>query len=176
MCCSWWSEVRTQDSTEYYLTVYGSLVGANLLFALIRAFLFAYAGICAATRVHKHLLGSILRAPVRFFDVTPLGRVINRFSSDLYAIDDTLPFMLNIFLAQTGLLLGSLVLTSLGLPWILIVFAPLAFVYYHVQRYYRVTSRELKRIVSVTLSPIYAHFTETVTGLSTIRAMRHSDR
>ena len=176
LCFSSWSHFWAQRNTEYYLTVYSSIVGANLVFALVRAFLFAYGGICAARTIHRHLLRNVMRAPVSFFDVTPLGRIINRFSSDLYAIDDSLPFILNIFLAQTYLLLGSIAVTCYGLPWFLVLLAPLTVVYYYIQRYYRLTSRELKRISSVTLSPIYAHFNETVTGLTTIRAMRHSDR
>ncbi|XP_073417492.1 ATP-binding cassette sub-family C member 10 isoform X3 [Dendrobates tinctorius] len=113
---------------------------------------------------------------VSFFDSTPIGRIINRFSSDLYCVDDFLPFILNIFLANVFGLLGMLVMISYGLPLILPVLMPLAFLYYYMQRFYRHTSRELKRLHSITLSPIYSHFSETLTGLSTIRATRHADR
>ncbi|GFN76447.1 multidrug resistance-associated protein 7-like [Plakobranchus ocellatus] len=166
----------SSDNLRFYLGIYGGLAGANSLFTLIRAFLFAYGGICAATVVHKRLLSAVIKAPISFFDSTPIGRILNRFSSDLYSVDDSLPFILNIFLAQAYGILGTLVVTCYGLPWFLVCLIPMAAFYYKIQLYYRHTSRELKRLSSVTLSPIYAHFSETITGLSTIKAMKHMER
>ncbi|XP_067031621.1 ATP-binding cassette sub-family C member 10-like isoform X2 [Acropora muricata] len=161
-----------KDTVTFYLVVYGGLAVANTIFTLLRAFLFAYGGLCAAKVLHSRLLKSILSAPVSFFDVTPIGRIINRFSSDMYSIDDSLPFILNIFLAQAFGVAGTVVITCYGLPWFILVLVPLVLMYYYIQNYYRRTSRELKRLMSVTLSPIYAHFSETLSGLTTIRALR----
>ncbi|XP_059683666.1 ATP-binding cassette sub-family C member 10 [Gavia stellata] len=161
---------------NFYLIVYGSIAGANSLFTILRAFLFAYGTIRAATVIHNQLLQRALKATVTFFDTTPTGRILNRFSSDLYCVDDSLPFILNIFLANMYGLLGMLVIITYGLPWIGLVLLPLAAVYFSIQRYYRRTSRELKRLYSVTLSPIYTHFSETLSGLSSIRAMRATQR
>ncbi|NXR83587.1 MRP7 protein, partial [Pycnonotus jocosus] len=161
---------------NFYLTVYGSIAGANSLFTIIRAFLFACGALRAAAVIHNQLLQRVLKATVTFFDTTPTGRILNRFSSDLYCVDDSLPFMLNIFLANMYGLLGMLVIVTYGLPWIGLVLLPLAVVYFFIQRYYRFTSRELKRLYSVTLSPIYTHFSETLSGLSTVRAMRATKR
>ncbi|NXX15990.1 MRP7 protein, partial [Podargus strigoides] len=180
------SPIQVLDSTpvpsngsqdvNFYLMVYGSIAGANSLFTILRAFLFAYGTICAATVIHNRLLQRVLKATVTFFDTTPTGRILNRFSSDLYCVDDSLPFILNIFLANMYGLLGMLVIITYGLPWIGLVLLPLAAVYFSIQRYYRRTSRELKRLCSVTLSPIYTHFSETLSGLSSIRAMRATQR
>lgn len=111
-----------------------------------------------------------------FFDTTPTGRVLNRFSSDVYSVDDKLPFMLNILLATVFNLLGMLVIISCSLPWVLVPLLPLAVFYFRTQRFYRHTSRELKRLYSLTLSPVYSHFSETLTGLGTIRASGSSAR
>uniref|UniRef100_A0ACB8GBZ2 Uncharacterized protein n=1 Tax=Sphaerodactylus townsendi TaxID=933632 RepID=A0ACB8GBZ2_9SAUR len=161
---------------KFYLTVYGCIAGANSVFTILRAFLFAYGTIRAATVIHNRLLKRVIKATMTFFDTTPTGRILNRFSSDLYCVDDSLPFILNIFLANVFGLLGMLVMITYGLPWIGLVLLPLVAVYYSIQRYYRHTSRELKRLYSLTLSPIYTHFSETLTGLSTIRATRANDR
>lgn len=105
-----------------------------------------------------------------FFDTTPTGRVLNRFSSDVYSVDDSLPFDLNILLSMVFGLLGALLLMSYALPWVLLALLPLAVFYFRTQDFYRHTSRELRRLCSLTLSPVYSHFSETVTGLGTIRA------
>ncbi len=121
---------NTTETTEYYLKIYTSIAVINSAITLVRAFLFAYAGIRAAKFIHKKLLncvfyvswnrddlkknyfGSIenffsFQTKFCFFDVTPLGRLLNRFSSDTYTVDDSLPFILNIFLAQLVGLIGE---------------------------------------------------------------------
>ncbi|KAG5855049.1 hypothetical protein ANANG_G00044780 [Anguilla anguilla] len=170
------SKANITSDIKFYLTVYGSIAAANSLFTAARAFLFAHGTICAATVIHNRLLDRVLKATVSFFDTTPFGCIVSRFSSDLYSIDDTLPFILNILLANIFSLLGMLVVISWGLPWILLLLLPLGGLYYHIQHFYRHTSRELKRFYSLTLSPIYTHFSETLTGISTIRASGNTTR
>uniref|UniRef100_A0A4W3JI22 ATP-binding cassette, sub-family C (CFTR/MRP), member 10 n=1 Tax=Callorhinchus milii TaxID=7868 RepID=A0A4W3JI22_CALMI len=164
------------SQVKFYLTVYGCIAASNTVFTALRAFLFAYSAIRAATTIHNKLLKQVLKATVTFFDMTPVGRIVNRFSSDLYCMDDTLPFILNIFLANLFGLLGTVIVIIYGLPWIVLMLLPLAALYFHIQRYYRCTSRELKRLSSLSLSSIYTQFSETLTGLSTIRASRAMDR
>ena len=164
------------STTTHYLVMYGSIAVTNSVFSCLRAFLFAYGGICAAKVIHERLLGIILKAKTWFFDTTPTGRILNRFSSDLYTVDDSLPFILNIFLAQVAGVVGPVVVCAYAVPWIILVLVPLAFILYDVQVRYRPASRDLKRIGSVSLSPIYAHFAETLSGLQAIRAMRATRR
>uniref|UniRef100_A0A673JL25 Multidrug resistance-associated protein 7-like n=1 Tax=Sinocyclocheilus rhinocerous TaxID=307959 RepID=A0A673JL25_9TELE len=168
------SPERLINLINFYMTVYGSLAATNTIFTAARAFLFAYGAICAATVVHKRLLSSVLKATMTFFDTTPLGRILNRFSSDIYSVDDSLPFVLNILLANVFGLLGMLLVMSYGLPWVLVPLLPLGVLYYQTQCFYRHSSRELKRLCSLTLSPVYSHFSETLSGLSTVRASGHT--
>lgn len=164
------------QNVKYYLTIYAGLAVLNSFFTLIRAFLFAYGGLKAAVYIQKQLLKVVVMAKSTFFDIQPHGRIINRFSSDTYTIDDSLPFISNILFAQFFGLLGIVVVTLYGLPWIFLVLAPLVPIYNWLQNHYRLTSRELKRLSSSTLSPLYAHFNETLQGLSTIRAFRAVSR
>ncbi|PIK41787.1 Multidrug resistance-associated protein 7 [Apostichopus japonicus] len=127
---------HTQPSSKdlkFYLGVYGGIAAANSVFTLIRAFSFAYSGLCAAKIVHSKILRQILKAPIKFFDETPIGRIMNRFSSDICTIDEGLPFILNIFLAQLYGTLGALVVTCVGLPWFILVLIPIAIYYYFIQ-------------------------------------------
>ena len=159
------------ETVRYYLIVYGSIAIANSLFSFMRAFLFAFGGITAARSIHQKLLKSVMRGKIVFFDTTPVGQILNRFSSDLTTVDDSLPFILNIFLANFFGVLGPLAVTVWAIPWLLLILLPLSAIYFHVQHRYRPASRDLKRIGSVTLSPIYSHFSETLSGVTTVRAM-----
>lgn len=109
-------------------------------------------------------------APVTFYDSTPSGRVLNRFSSDVACVDDSLPFLLNILLANSVGLLGLLAVLGSGLPWLLLLLPPLSFIYYSVQGHYRASFRELRRLGSLTLSPLYSHLADTLAGLPVLRA------
>ncbi|XP_029448686.1 multidrug resistance-associated protein 7-like isoform X2 [Rhinatrema bivittatum] len=167
---------NSSSDVNFYLMVYGCIVAVNSILTISRAFLFAYGIIRASTVIHKRLLSRVLMATVLFFDTTPIGRIINRFSSDMEVADESLPYNLNMVLVFIFALLGMVVIISYGLPWIILVMVPLTALYFYIQWYYRHTSRELKRLNSITLSPIYTHFSETLTGLHTIRATRATDR
>ncbi|XP_030171433.1 multidrug resistance-associated protein 7 isoform X2 [Lynx canadensis] len=155
---------------RFYLTVYVTIAGVNSLCTLLRAVLFAAGTIRAAATLHHRLLRRVLMAPVTFFESTPAGRVLNRFSSDVACADDSLPFMLNILLANAVGLLGLLAVLGSGLPWLLLLLPPLSIIYYRVQRHYRASSRELRRLSSLTLSPLYTHLADTLAGLAVLRA------
>lgn len=73
-------------------------------------------------------------------------------------------------------MVGTLVVISIATPIFAAVIVPIGLVYYFVQRFYVATSRQLKRLESVSRSPIYSHFGETVTGATTIRAYQVQDR
>uniref|UniRef100_A0A182MWB3 ABC-type xenobiotic transporter n=1 Tax=Anopheles culicifacies TaxID=139723 RepID=A0A182MWB3_9DIPT len=163
-------------SSYYYLGVYASLAISNSLLTLLRAFLFAYAGLKAAKCIHDRLLQSVLYTKLQFFDIVPLGRILNRFSSDVYTVDDTLPFIMNILLAQFFGLLGALLISLYAMPWLGLLIVPLVPIYLSLQNKYRYASRDIKRLSSNALSPLYAHFTETLQGLTTIRALRGEKR
>lgn len=144
------------SSTMFYLFIFIAIGIGNSIITLIRAFLFAYGGVQAAINVHDQLLESLFQTSTLLFDLVSFGILINRFSSDMFNVDDALPFTLNIFLAQLSSLLIGLFVTIYGMPWISIVFIVLTIPYYMIQEYYRKTSRELKRISATTLSPIYS--------------------
>lgn len=161
---------HNQESTYLYLVVLTAIAICNSLFTLARAFSFTFGGLRAALHVHNSLLNKVINAPISFFDRNPRGRILNRFSSDQYAIDDSLPFILNIVLANFFSLFGITVVLCLVQWTFLLLLVPLGYIYSKLQVYYRATSRELRRLDSVSRSPIYTSFTEALDGASTIRA------
>lgn len=148
---------KTSDSL-FNLKILAIISGLNSFFTLIRSFLFAYGGIKAAKKTFVDLLERVVNAPVGFFESNPLGRILNRFSTDTYSIDDQFPFMSNIFLAQIFQILGSLVIILTAQWYLIILILPLLLFYQKIQDKYRVSSRELKRLDSVTNSPLFQNF------------------
>jgi ATP-binding cassette subfamily C (CFTR/MRP) protein 10 len=126
------TQSNDKDFKQFFY-IYVGLAIANSIFTLMRAFTFAYGGIEAARKLHKLLFNNLLKCSISFFDITPSGRILNRFSSDTWSVDDSLPFILNILLANIFALLGTLVLSCYGLPKFLIVLIPLAIFYYFIQ-------------------------------------------
>ncbi|XP_059143447.1 multidrug resistance-associated protein 1-like isoform X2 [Physella acuta] len=169
-------------STEFvnknymYLGVYGALGVAQGIFILAFALLATKNMVKAAGTLHYNLLDNILRAPMSFFDTTPIGRIVNRFSRDVETIDNSLPGTIRTFYNCVFGVLGTIVIISYSTPLFLVVIIPLGIMYWLIQRFYIPTSRQLKRIESTTRSPIYVHFSETVGGAASIRAYGVGER
>ncbi|KAK2171191.1 hypothetical protein NP493_1094g02038 [Ridgeia piscesae] len=118
----------------------------------------------------------MLRAPMSFFDTTPVGRIMNRFSKDIDTIDVNIPITIRVLVSSLAVVIGTIVVISYTTPVFLCVLLPLGLLYYFIQRFYISSSRQLRRIDSILRSPIYTHFGETVTGCSSIRAFGQQER
>ncbi|XP_044034328.1 ATP-binding cassette sub-family C member 3 isoform X2 [Siniperca chuatsi] len=166
---------QTKENVHIRVGVYAALGIAQGILVMMSSFTLAMGNIGAAKKLHYNLLANKLHTPQSFFDTTPIGRIINRFSKDIYVIDEALPATVLMFLGTFFVSLSTMIVIISSTPIFAIVIAPLAFIYVFVQRFYVATSRQLKRLESVSRSPIYSHFSETVTGCSVIRAYgRHS--
>jgi len=130
----------------------------------------------AARKLHDSMAASVFRSPMEFFETTPAGRILNRFSNDIYRIDEVICRCFNMLFQNSARSIATILIISFTTPPFLAVAIPLAFLYFYIQRYYLRTSRELKRLDSVSKSPIYAHFQETLGGISTIRAYQQQTR
>ncbi|CAI5996864.1 unnamed protein product [Closterium sp. NIES-65] len=157
-------------TNAFYLRLFTLIALLNSLLTLLRAFSFARAGMTAAHRVHHELLAAVVRAPLAFFDTNPSGRILNRFSSDLYTVDDSLPFIANILLANSFSLAGIAALLLYTQWTFLLLLLPLTYIYSIIQHLYRQSSRELRRLDSAARSPVYAAFSQLLHGAPTIRA------
>ncbi|XP_060068351.1 multidrug resistance-associated protein 1-like [Ylistrum balloti] len=158
------------DKNSYYLGIYGGLGAGQAVFVTAFSVIVVVRAVRASRMLHSQMLHGILRSPMSFFDTTPVGRIINRFSQDMDIIDRELPLTFQMFLDCLFVVIGSLVVISYSTPFFMIIIVPVGFVYFLVQRFYIPTSRQLKRVESKTRSPIYNHFSETLSGVSVIRA------
>uniref|UniRef100_A0A672M2M9 ABC-type glutathione-S-conjugate transporter n=1 Tax=Sinocyclocheilus grahami TaxID=75366 RepID=A0A672M2M9_SINGR len=161
---------RTQEQVSMRVGVYAALGISQGVLVMFSSFTLALGKIQAARKLHQTLLDNKFHTPQSFFDTTPIGRIINRFSKDIYVIDEVLPSTILMFLGTFFASLSTMIVIICSTPIFALVIGPLALIYFFVQRFYVATSRQLKRLESVSRSPIYSHFSETITGTSVIRA------
>ncbi|KAG0299316.1 hypothetical protein BGZ97_003779 [Linnemannia gamsii] len=128
-------------------------------------------GIRSARILYNRLFTRVLRYPMSTFDTTPMGRIVNRFSSDVAAIDSVLPEQLPGFLGYASSVVGIICVIGYLTPLFLYAVPPLLLAFLIVQNYYIKTSGAIKRIISVAKSPLYQHFSESLAGVSTIRSL-----
>uniref|UniRef100_A0A8C3KLA4 Canalicular multispecific organic anion transporter 1 n=1 Tax=Calidris pygmaea TaxID=425635 RepID=A0A8C3KLA4_9CHAR len=183
-----WLSAWTDDAQHYLnqtypveqrdlrIGVFGALGVSQALFLLFATILSAQGAVRASRVMHQQLLSNILRVPMSFFDTTPTGRIVNRFAKDIFTIDETIPMSFRSWLSCFMAIISTLLMICLATPFFALVIIPLSIFYYFVLRFYVSTSRQLRRLDSVTRSPIYSHFGETVSGLSVIRAYGHQER
>ncbi|KAI5960459.1 YBT1 [Candida pseudojiufengensis] len=164
------NEIVEEHSTSYYIAIYGIIGFVYAFTACFRVYVTFFAGIEASNRIFKKVLKTILRAKLRFFDKTPLGRIMNRFSKDIESVDqEVTPFAEGAFICLVQCI-STLILVSFITPGFLFFAVIISFLYYLVGYFYLTLSRELKRFESITKSPIHQHFSESLNGVATIRA------
>lgn len=132
-------------------------------------------GIAAAAEIHTKMLRSVLNAKIRFFDSTPVGRILQRFSRDQESMDVHLMFTHITAIDCFVQILISLVLIVVALPLMLFFIVPILGFYYRIQNDYRKVAREVKRLDSIARSPRFAHFKETLQGLTVLRSYGTQD-
>ncbi|KAI4537674.1 hypothetical protein MG293_012537 [Ovis ammon polii] len=159
-----------------YAMVFTVLCSLGIVLCLITSVTVEWTGLKVAKRLHRSLLNQIILAPMRFFETTPLGSILNRFSSDCNTIDQHIPSTLECLSRSTLLCVSALAVISYVTPVFLVALLPLAVVCYFIQKYFRVASRDLQQLDDTTQLPLLSHFAETVEGLTTIRAFRYETR
>ncbi|CAG8497498.1 9417_t:CDS:10 [Paraglomus brasilianum] len=167
---------RTNHDLTYYLTIYTLITLASVVFGIARFAVLYYGSLKTSRLLYKKLLKRIMRAPLRFFDTTPVGRILNRFSKDFETIDGNIIGDLAWFMNNTLMMVTTaMVITAITKEFIIaaVIFGIIFMV---VGALFTRASRELKRMDSVTRSPLYTHFTETLAGVTTIRAFGATKR
>ncbi|KNE73339.1 hypothetical protein AMAG_17563 [Allomyces macrogynus ATCC 38327] len=161
---------KSDVDVDYYLLVYLGLSTLNIAVQYIQNMLEMSRSMAASTKLHDVLLERVLGAPISWFDSVPVGRLVNRFSKDIQTIDrEVIWSLMGTAWCGASVLITIVVVTSIAPAFLLFVF-PVVWMYRYVANYYLASSRELKRLESVTRSPIYSTYQETASGTSVIRA------
>uniref|UniRef100_A0A8D2PHA4 ABC-type glutathione-S-conjugate transporter n=1 Tax=Zosterops lateralis melanops TaxID=1220523 RepID=A0A8D2PHA4_ZOSLA len=166
----------TQQHTQLRVGVFGALGVVQALgrFACIAAVLLG--GVLASHQLFLQLLSNVMRSPMLFFEQTPVGHLLNRFSKDMDAVDSVIPDKLKSVLGFLFNLLEIYLVIVVATPWAAMAIVPLTVLYAAFQHFYVTTSCQLRRMEAACRSPIYSHISETFQGSSVIRAHRDQQR
>ena len=157
--------VHADDPTLVYCSTYALLGISTFVFSGSRYVWCQLIGLKASNKMHNLMLNNLVHAPVSFFDVTPIGRIVNRFSGDIANLDVSTPVQYHQLIVVTLQLLNSLVVVAVMLPVFFIWLVPMAYINNALTTKYRICGRELKRLASNSRSPMFQHFNETINGL-----------
>ncbi|KAK9452581.1 ABC multidrug transporter-like protein [Dipodascopsis uninucleata] len=167
---SYWTQDKFDRSRDFYIGLFVALgVICAMLFFLL-GWTTTMVGCRASVTMNMAAVDRVMHAPMSFFDTNPLGRIINRFSNDVESMDNTLVDAYRQYLITATGIGGVLILIIAYLHWFALALGPLLVLYILATAYYRASAIEIKRLDSNFRSKVFSHFSESLTGLTSIRA------
>jgi len=173
-----WSSVASNDTlvTNKYMILYGTFGGLQSVSIFTAIVIFTIGSVRSSYTLHNKLLENVLAAPMSFFDTTPLGRIVNRFSKDMDDVDMVIPFVLKDLINQVFILLGIIFVLVFVSPTMLALVVPLVAYFVFIRAVFLKSARQVKRMMATSRSPINSHLEETLSGATTIRAFKSQNR
>ncbi|RAL42404.1 hypothetical protein DM860_017584 [Cuscuta australis] len=175
---SYWLAVSIQSPKISHLMIIGVftlLSQLSTLFVYLRSLFAVLLGVNASKVFFSGFLDSVFKAPMLFFDSTPVGRILTRASSDLSVLDFDIPFAY-VYASSAGIELVAIIIIMASITWQVLIVGIIAIVAAkYVQEYCQPTARELMRINGTTKAPLMSYATETSLGVATIRAFDMAD-
>jgi ATP-binding cassette, subfamily C (CFTR/MRP), member 4 len=173
----WWaSETYGSQDRPMYQWVFALLVLLTVVVGYHKVEMWFYFTNIASKELHLQSLWGVLHSPLRFFVANPTGRILNRFTKDQNQVDELFPSTFFDCFQCVLFCLSSLALVCISVPWLVLVMILVGYLFVHYRNRYIKSSLEVKRIEAVTRSPIYADFSATLDGLSTLRAFQLQER
>ncbi|TMW67963.1 hypothetical protein Poli38472_007635 [Pythium oligandrum] len=164
------SEAGNVASTEYRLGVFSILGLASAFMVVVRTVMIAYFGLRAAKNLFDRMTNSLMHAPMRFFDVNPIGRILTRYGSDVATVDSRIPTSFGTLFARLFSVGTSAVTAAVVIQWKGFLLLPVVFLYYQIGAFYIQPARELQRLIQTAQAPPLNHLSESIDGGSVLRA------
>lgn len=173
---SYWTSNKYNLSTGQYIGIYAGLGALQALLMFAFSLLLSILGTNASKVMLRQAVFRVLRAPMSFFDTTPLGRITNRFSRDVDVMDNNLTDAIRMYFFTLAMVTSVFALIIAYFHWFAIALVPLYIFFILAASYYRASAREVKRFESVLRSSVFAKFSEGLTGVASIRAYGLKER
>lgn len=155
------------DQTSWY--IYAAMVGGVFMLTILRASFFFATTLRSSERLHQKMIVSVLQAPIAFFDTHPTTSILNRFSKDIGCMDELLPSVFLVSIQMTLFAISVFLLPVILNPCVFLVGGPLFVLFIIFWSYYLKTARQVRKLEISCRRPVVGHFSETLTGLVTIR-------
>ncbi|CBI36841.3 unnamed protein product, partial [Vitis vinifera] len=178
MASDYWLAYETSEkhaksfNASLFITNYSIIAAVSVLLIVIRSFTVTKLGLKTAQIFFSQILHSILHAPMSFFDTTPSGRILSRASTDQTNVDLFVPFFMAVTLAMYITLLSIIIITCQYAWPTIFLLIPLGWLNVWYRGYFIASSREITRLDSITKAPVIHHFSESISGVTTIRCFR----
>ncbi|KAN0060307.1 hypothetical protein ACQY0O_007636 [Thecaphora frezii] len=170
----WWQDDHFHQSQGFYMGIYAALGVLMTIFTFVMGTAMGYLSFYACRKLHGEAISRVMFAPMAWMDVTPIGRIMNRFSKDVDVIDNQLADAIRMATNTMASVVGAVVLITILTHYFVIAVAFVLVFYFFGALFYRSSAREVKRLDAILRSSLYSHFSETLSGLATIRAYRET--
>ncbi|KAG2055912.1 ABC protein [Suillus hirtellus] len=166
----WWETNKFNRPNSFYQTLYGCLGAGQAIFTFLLGAGMNFMSYYVSQSLHHKSVSNVFHASMSFFDTTPMGRILSIFGKDIDSIDNQLPQSLTSVIITLSSVMGSIIIISVLEPYFVIAMFFIVLSYSYFTAFYRAGAREVKRLDAMLRSLLYAHFSETLTGLPTIRS------
>ncbi|KYQ47297.1 Multidrug resistance-associated protein 4 [Trachymyrmex zeteki] len=156
--------------TNTALWIYGGFITISIVVTTIKNLIFFKICMNASKNLHNFMFSCVLKAPMSFFDNNPSGRILNRFSKDVGAVDEILPSTMTVSLQIFTVMIGILVQVFIINWWIIFAIIIMIFLFGMIRKIYLPIARTTKRLEGIAKSPMFSHVNSTLSGLTTIRS------
>uniref|UniRef100_A0A3Q4MCU7 ATP-binding cassette sub-family C member 5 n=1 Tax=Neolamprologus brichardi TaxID=32507 RepID=A0A3Q4MCU7_NEOBR len=163
-------DISKNPDLHYYQTIYGVMMLIMVVLALFKCFFYTYVTLRASCKLHNTMFKKIIGSPMSFFDTTPTGRILNRFSKDQEEVDTVLPLHMDSFLLFCLQVTFIIIIIASVFPYMLVAVVIMGALFALILFLFQRGIRHMKKMENISRSPCISLMTSTLQGLSTIHA------